>query len=784
MLEKFLPRWFQRYAEGQDTRRTPIAETGLPFPVGTEKQPRSKHKWKGGDLKLVPGAAISHPIPRSSPQSLSLTGIETSETLIRPWQYHYQHPHPSPTRSGPSNVEWKVGSSSDSEQELELDEAHDVKSMPTLEVLNTNPTFTQGTTYLKLDTHATVDTDVYAHAYSYPLAKQLSPIAEQDYFSPVSLRTPISLPNGESNSSIAYTMAHGTNPSPGSSQKSEITRPSPSYSIPHPFIARQVNRTISQSSSQTQASTTSSIPRATTFTPVTGGAKNTPTEPPLLPPLSLAPPFPGPHPSYESVQPTPRPRRLPVIEGSSESAVYDVASEVYGGEDDSESLHPDSFVTASPKEDVHDRDVDMDIAGTSFEASVESAGIASQHSQGPSVRSDASILPPSGSESFIGRRWERDAAFGTGIFTLSTKRQWLADCTPAFWTFWLGFLFPVLWFVGGWHFTRFGEQPSRVTFWEFYFNTGVWKRAFGCVFCCVSRRKEPKNRPTEELQRPGDSGHVPDVEHKAGVGGRLGPRLPRWVAEKQSSDDGRLRLQDPKRSLRGISFGYPFIPRPVSMRRSTMSVQPVCWRRRVMDILEKPHRLFDCFYGVKLREDVPLTIESYLAKRIPLQNSLWPSIPLLPGARKLVLHLKAHNIPIAVATGSKRVNFERKTGHLSEVFDCFEGKVVCADDHQYQMRGKPNPDIFLTAAREVLGRDVGQVDGYSTSQEDQRARGLVFEDSISGMQAGKRAGMSVIWVPDSELLGVQYSGKEMADQKITSIENFIPEEWGLPPYDS
>ena len=35
---------------------------------------------------------------------------------------------------------------------------------------------------------ATVNTDVYNHAYSYPLAKQLSPIAEQDYFSPISAR--------------------------------------------------------------------------------------------------------------------------------------------------------------------------------------------------------------------------------------------------------------------------------------------------------------------------------------------------------------------------------------------------------------------------------------------------------------------------------------------------------------------------------------------------------------------------------------------------------------------
>ena len=34
----------------------------------------------------------------------------------------------------------------------------------------------------------TVNTDVYNNAYSYPLAKQLSPIAEQDYVSPISVR--------------------------------------------------------------------------------------------------------------------------------------------------------------------------------------------------------------------------------------------------------------------------------------------------------------------------------------------------------------------------------------------------------------------------------------------------------------------------------------------------------------------------------------------------------------------------------------------------------------------
>ncbi|KAF8070453.1 HAD-like domain-containing protein [Lyophyllum atratum] len=182
--------------------------------------------------------------------------------------------------------------------------------------------------------------------------------------------------------------------------------------------------------------------------------------------------------------------------------------------------------------------------------------------------------------------------------------------------------------------------------------------------------------------------------------------------------------------------------------------------------------------------DIPLSLDSYLSQRNTLQDAIWPTVPLLPGVRKLVLHLKAHNVPIAVATGSRRRNFELKTGHLGEVFDCFDGKVVCGDDAQYAMKGKPAPDIFLVAAREMLGIDVGDAEMCNSEQQVHRAKGLVVEDGVPGMQAGKRAGMSVIWVPDANLLDVEYTGEEQADQVIRSIEDFVPEEWGLPPYTS
>ncbi|KAJ8695908.1 hypothetical protein PTI98_005819 [Pleurotus ostreatus] len=186
---------------------------------------------------------------------------------------------------------------------------------------------------------------------------------------------------------------------------------------------------------------------------------------------------------------------------------------------------------------------------------------------------------------------------------------------------------------------------------------------------------------------------------------------------------------------------------------------------------------------------ITLTIEDYLRRRDELQDLRWPKVQLLPGVQKLVKHLHAHSIPIAVATGSRRRNFTLKTQHLGDVFDCFEGRILCADDHvsdgdiTRKMKGKPAPDVFIWAARTLLGRNVGDPDADCVPQElDERSKGLVFEDALPGMQAGKRAGMTVVWVPDANLLNVDYGGVEKADIVLKSLEDFVPEHWGLPPY--
>ncbi|KAL4252998.1 HAD superfamily protein [Abortiporus biennis] len=168
--------------------------------------------------------------------------------------------------------------------------------------------------------------------------------------------------------------------------------------------------------------------------------------------------------------------------------------------------------------------------------------------------------------------------------------------------------------------------------------------------------------------------------------------------------------------------------------------------------------------------DLPeeFTIDTYLDLRRAGQDARWPHVKPLPGVIKLIRHLHKHKVPMAVATSSMRRNFELKSSHLID--DLFG---------------------YFDAAKTCLGREVGEGEEGESHLTDEyrseRAKGLVFEDSIPGMQAAKRAGMRVVWVPDPELLAIGNGDTsntlEQADLMLNSLEHFKPEEWGLPPYD-
>ena len=160
--------------------------------------------------------------------------------------------------------------------------------------------------------------------------------------------------------------------------------------------------------------------------------------------------------------------------------------------------------------------------------------------------------------------------------------------------------------------------------------------------------------------------------------------------------------------------------------------------------------------------DLPITPQEYLQQRETLLQNRFPEAQALPGAQRLTEHLHAHGIPQAVATSSSTALFHLKTQRHQDWFKRFDC-IVTGDDPQVQ-RGKPAPDIFLLAAQRLGARP---------------QQCLVFEDAPSGMQAALAAGMSVVVVPDPNMDRRVYHA---AQQLLTSLDEFQPQEWGLPEF--
>ena len=104
-------------------------------------------------------------------------------------------------------------------------------------------------------------------------------------------------------------------------------------------------------------------------------------------------------------------------------------------------------------------------------------------------------------------------------------------------------------------------------------------------------------------------------------------------------------------------------------------------------------------------------------------------IPVKKGVKDIFEYIRNNGLKCAVATSTRRESAE-KTLHEIGVWDYLDA-VVYGDEGE---RGKPEPDIFLRAAKAI---------GVNPSEA------VVVEDSINGIKAGYAAGMRVVHIPDT-----------------------------------
>lgn len=181
-------------------------------------------------------------------------------------------------------------------------------------------------------------------------------------------------------------------------------------------------------------------------------------------------------------------------------------------------------------------------------------------------------------------------------------------------------------------------------------------------------------------------------------------------------------------------------------------------------------------FGIEMPENLQKAIEGmsfsetavYFKQHFKLKDSLdqiksdwnrmaWEKyrtqVPLKDGVRELLEYLQANNIPTGIATSNSRELTELilETHGLKGYFATVRTSCEVA-------KGKPSPDIYLLAAKDL---------GVEPS------RCLVFEDILQGIMAGKNAGMKVCAVYDEHSQKDTKEKIRLADYYVNSMREVL-----------
>lgn len=158
-----------------------------------------------------------------------------------------------------------------------------------------------------------------------------------------------------------------------------------------------------------------------------------------------------------------------------------------------------------------------------------------------------------------------------------------------------------------------------------------------------------------------------------------------------------------------------------------------------------------------------MTVEGIWNKWEIALNSLCEEVESCDGALKLVRLFAKKGFPMAIATSSRQAAVDKKRKRHENMFQHIS-KIVAGDNSAVKS-GKPAPDIYLEAARQ-LGVDPREC--------------VVFEDALSGVEAGKAAGCQVVAVPDSRFnTDEKQVFHDKADVVLDSLWNFSGDLWGI-----